>query len=70
MTAIHGGVVSDRLGAIIKVVQTILGHASATMTWDRYGHLYDGHLGSVAERLDVVRTEHLRTTYGQRRPGR
>ncbi len=52
-------------GANIKVVQTMMGHASATMTWDRYGHLYDGDLDSVAERLDEVRTEHLRTNCGQ-----
>ncbi len=35
-------------GANIKVVQTMLGHASATLTWDRYGHLYP-------DDLDVVR---------------
>ncbi len=34
-------------GANIKVVQTMLGHASATMRWDLYGHLYDGDLDNV-----------------------
>jgi hypothetical protein len=40
-------------------------HASATMTWDLYGHLYDDDLDSVAERLDTARTEFLRATCGQ-----
>ncbi len=35
------------------------------MTWDRYGHLYDDDLDAVAERLDAVRAEFLRTTCGQ-----
>ncbi len=35
------------------------------MTWDRYGHLYDDDLDNVAERLDAVRAEFLRTTCGQ-----
>jgi integrase len=56
---------SIRSGANIKVVQTMMGHASATMTWDLYGHLYDDDLDSVAERLDSARTEFLRTTCGQ-----
>jgi hypothetical protein len=43
----------------------MMGHASATMTWDRYGHLYDGDLDSVAERLDSARAEFLRTACGQ-----
>ena len=51
-------------GANIKVVQTMLGHSSATLTWDRYGHLYDDDLDSVAERLDAARAEHLRTNRG------
>lgn len=52
-------------GANIKVVQSMMGHASATMTWDLYGHLYDDDLDNVAERLDAVRAEYLRTTCGQ-----
>ncbi|HET7386177.1 MAG TPA: tyrosine-type recombinase/integrase [Nocardioidaceae bacterium] len=47
-----------RSGANIKVVQTMMGHASATMTWDRYGHLYDDDLDSVAKRLDAAHAEH------------
>ena len=52
-------------GANIKVVQTMMGHASATMTWDLYGHLYDGDLDTVADRLDTARAEFLRTKCGQ-----
>ena len=41
-------------GANIKVVvQNLLGHESATMTLDLYGHLYPDDLDAVADRLDV-----------------
>ena len=39
-------------GADIKVVQQMLGHQSATMTWDLYGHLFPNRLQEVAEALD------------------
>ena len=48
-------------GANVKVVQSMLGHASATMTWDLYGHLYDDDLDTVAERLDTARSEFFET---------
>jgi hypothetical protein len=32
----------------------MLGHASAALTLDRYGHLMPGQAESVAERLDVL----------------
>jgi integrase len=38
-------------GADPKVLQRILGHASAAMTMDLYGHLVDDNLWSSAERL-------------------
>lgn len=38
-------------GANVKVVQRLLGHASAAMTLDRYGHLFDDDLAVVAESL-------------------
>ncbi len=41
-------------GADVKVVQSMLGHASAAMTLDRYGHLMPGQAASVAERLDAI----------------
>jgi integrase len=54
-----------RAGANVKVVQSMMGHASATMTWDLYGHLYDDDLDSVAERLDSVHAEFQRKSCGQ-----
>jgi len=52
-------------GANIKVVQNLLGHKSATMTLDRYGHLYPDDLDAVAQRLDEgarKAADRLRTT--------
>ena len=43
-------------GADVKVVQTMLGHASATMTLDLYGHLYADRLDEIADRMDAART--------------
>ena len=34
------------------MLQRMLGHASAALTVDRYGHLFPGQAQSVAERLD------------------
>jgi len=39
-------------GANIKVVQRMLGHKSATMTPDLYGHLFPDQLDEVADTLD------------------
>lgn len=39
-------------GATVKSVQRMLGHASATLTLDRYGHLFADELDDVAARLD------------------
>jgi integrase len=41
-------------GADVKVLQRTLGHASAAMTLDRYGHLMPGQSEQVADRLDVL----------------
>lgn len=38
-------------GADVKVLQRILGHASATMTMDLYGHLMDESLWNTAQRV-------------------
>jgi hypothetical protein len=38
-------------GASVKAVQAQLGHASATVTLDRYGHLFPDELQQLAERL-------------------
>jgi integrase len=43
-------------GADVKVVQTMLGHASATMTLDLYGHIYADRLDEIADRMDAART--------------
>jgi integrase len=42
-------------GATVKAVQRMLGHKSAAMTLDVYGHLFEGDLDAVAERLDAAR---------------
>lgn len=39
-------------GANVKVVQQQLGHQSATMTLDQYGHLLAHDLGRIAEAMD------------------
>lgn len=41
-------------GANVKVVQQMLGHKSATMTLDLYGHLFPDQLDEVAEALDTA----------------
>ena len=38
----------------MKVVQQMLGHTSATVTLDLYGHLFEDQLDEVA--LDLART--------------
>lgn len=44
-------------GADPKVVQRILGHASAAMTMDLYGHLVDDNLWAAARRVDEATRE-------------
>jgi integrase len=41
-------------GADIKVLQRMLGHSSAALTLDRYGHLMPGQAEAVAARLDQL----------------
>ena len=41
-------------GANVKAVQRHLGHSSASMTLDRYSHLFTEDLEALADRLDVV----------------
>jgi integrase len=48
-----------REGASVKAVQRSLGHKSAVMTLDRYGHLWSDELEDLAERLDRVRATAL-----------
>ena len=51
-------------GADIKVVQQMLGHGSASMTLDTYGHLFENRLDEVADAMDLARTNDR----GQRPP--
>jgi integrase len=41
-------------GADVKALQAMLGHASAAMTLDRYGHLMPGQAEAVADRFDAL----------------
>jgi integrase len=60
-------------GASVKGVQSMLGHASATVTLDRYGHLFGDELDAVADRLDAAQAlaaaDFLRTKCGPGGPG-
>jgi hypothetical protein len=42
-------------GADVKVVQQMLGHSSATMTLDTYGHLFTDRLDEVATAMNAAR---------------
>ncbi|MGE3656069.1 MAG: tyrosine-type recombinase/integrase [Mycolicibacterium sp.] len=48
-------------GANIKVLQRLMGHKTATMTLDKYGHLFPDDLGRIADAFDsaadALRTE-------------
>jgi integrase len=46
----------DSSGRDPKVVQRMLGHASAALTLDVYADLFDSDLDTVADRLDRQRT--------------
>jgi integrase len=39
----------------------MLGHTSAAMTLDRYGHLFPDELDAVADRLDAARADQVLT---------
>lgn len=55
-TAASLAIASD---ADVKVVQEMLGHKSATMTQDLYGHLFPDRLDAVADAMDKARTRAL-----------
>jgi integrase len=46
--------------ADVKVVQTMLGHKTATLTLDTYGHLWPDRLDEVSDSLDLQRTKVLK----------
>jgi hypothetical protein len=41
-------------GANVKVLQTLLGHKTATLTLDRYGHLVPDDLAHIADAFDAA----------------
>ena len=41
-------------GCNVKVLQTLLGHKTATLTLDRYGHLFPDDLGRIADAFDAA----------------
>ena len=45
--------IAIRSGANVKAVQRMLGHASAAMTLDIYGHLFEDDLDDVATAIDA-----------------
>jgi integrase len=47
-------------GANVKVVQKLLGHKSAVLALDRYGHLFPDDLDAVADAFDTA-ADALRT---------
>jgi len=49
-------------GCSVKVVQKALGHASAKVTLDTYGHLFENRLDEVAEAMDLARTSERQRT--------
>lgn len=49
-----------RGGANVKVLQTLLGHKTATLTLDRYGHLFPDDLDQVSDSFDAA-ADQLRT---------
>jgi integrase len=52
-------------GANVKVVQKLLGHKSAVLTLDKYGHLFPDDLAAVADAFDAAAqstADALRTT--------
>jgi integrase len=50
-------------GANVKVVQRLLGHKTAVLTLDRYGHLFPDDLDAVADAFGSA-ADRLRTTTG------
>jgi integrase len=55
-----------RMGASIKAVQAQLGHATASITLDTYGHLFPSETEALADRLvrDAALAKRARTQHG------
>jgi integrase len=57
-------------GANVKVVQRLLGHATAAMTLDRYGHLLSDDLAGVADALSkAIESTAVSLRYSEKRNG-
>ncbi|WP_108924582.1 tyrosine-type recombinase/integrase [Mycobacterium montefiorense] len=57
-------------GANVKVVQRLLGHATAAMTLDRYGHLLNDDLSGVADALGkAIESTAVSLRYSRRQNG-
>jgi hypothetical protein len=56
-----------RQGASVKAVQRELGHATASITLDVYGHLLPDELDVLAGRLEDARADALATLAGTQR---
>jgi integrase len=46
-------------GASVKAVQAQLGHATASITLDTYGHLFPSEMEMLADRLEQARASAL-----------
>jgi len=53
-----------RQGASVKAVQRQLGHATASITLDTYGHLFPDELDALAGRLEDARADAWRPSHG------
>jgi len=47
-------------GALVHLLQELMGHASITETFDRYGHLFPGTKDEAAALLDAYLELHAR----------
>lgn len=60
-------------GAGPKSIQAQLGHSTIVRTFDVYGHLFEGHLDDVMDRLDAswraARAAPVRRKRGPEAPG-
>ena len=57
-------------GATAKVLQTLLGHKTATLTLDRYGHLFPDDLGRIADAFDKAAENTAARPAARRLPSR
>ena len=54
--AAHRGIVAIQAGANIKALQNMLGHESAGLTLDRYGHLCESDVEAVGVAINTLLT--------------